>query len=75
MPLLEQNIAVNAQYLQNTHLEAAVLDWDKDLPELVQEFPNGFDAIMSVSLTANMHPLQPLTQLLSIQYGRCNIQH
>ncbi|KAG6852928.1 hypothetical protein C0991_008073 [Blastosporella zonata] len=46
IPLIEHNIDANAAQLQNTRLEAAVLDWDDELPEYVHDFPDGFDAIM-----------------------------
>jgi hypothetical protein len=47
MPLLEQNILANAHLFQHTHPIAAVLDWDNaTLPNLIQEFNEGFDVIV-----------------------------
>ncbi|KAG6900334.1 hypothetical protein C0993_012531, partial [Termitomyces sp. T159_Od127] len=46
IPLIEHNIVANAPHLQNTRLQAAILDWDNEtFPDYVKEFPEGFDAI------------------------------
>ncbi|KAF8074692.1 putative methyltransferase-domain-containing protein [Lyophyllum atratum] len=72
MPLLEQNIATNAVHLQSTHLEAAVLDWDADaLPEYIEDFPDGFDAIIMADVTYNTSSFPSLVNTLSklVQLG------
>jgi uncharacterized phage-like protein YoqJ len=47
MPLLEQNISANAHLFQHSRPTAAVLDWDNEtLPHFIQEYNEGFDAIM-----------------------------
>ena len=46
MPLLKQNISANKPHFPDVHLDAAVLDWDSPLPDFIEEFPQGFDAIV-----------------------------
>lgn len=49
MPLLEHNIATNLPLFPNAPPKAYVLDWDdKDLPDFIQDFTDGFNAIMYV---------------------------
>jgi hypothetical protein len=53
MPLLEYNVSANPHLFQNTRLilKAAVLDWgDEVLPNYIQNFKDGFDAIVYVPL-------------------------
>ncbi|KAG6898321.1 hypothetical protein C0992_011913 [Termitomyces sp. T32_za158] len=66
IPLIEHNVAVNAAHLQNTRFQAAVLDWDDDtLPDFVQEFPEGFDAIIMADVTYNTASFPSLVHTLS----------
>ncbi|KAG5643258.1 hypothetical protein DXG03_001268 [Asterophora parasitica] len=65
MPLLQQNIATNAVHLENTRLEAAVLDWDDDLPSNIRDFPGGFDAIIMADVTYNTSSFPSLARTLS----------
>lgn len=49
MPLLEHNITINAHLFPHMRPVAAVLDWDDDtLPDFMQAFNEGFDAIVYV---------------------------
>ncbi|GLB43363.1 putative rhomboid family protein [Lyophyllum shimeji] len=66
MPLIEQNISANTIHLQNTHVEAAVLDWDDEaLPECVQHLSEGFDAIIMADVTYNTASFPSLVRTLS----------
>ncbi|KAG6826763.1 hypothetical protein H0H92_014539 [Tricholoma furcatifolium] len=65
IPLIEHNIEGNATHLQNTNLEAAVLDWDEELPNFIKEFSDGFDAIFMADVTYNTASFPSLVRTLS----------
>ena len=48
MPLLEHNISANQHLFPFAHPQAAVLDWDEDLPDYIQAIEGGFDVILYV---------------------------
>jgi hypothetical protein len=49
MPILTYNITSNSSFLSSPSvLQAAVLDWENDIPSEVKDI-GGFDAIMFVS--------------------------
>ncbi|RDB15874.1 hypothetical protein Hypma_003674 [Hypsizygus marmoreus] len=66
MPLLEQNMSTNKHHFLKLELEAAVLDWDNEsLPDYIQEFPDGFDAIIMADVTYNTASFPSLVRTLS----------
>lgn len=65
MPLLEHNISANAHLYPASHPQAAVLDWDEDLPDHIQAIEGGFDAIVMADITYNTSSFPPLIRTLS----------
>jgi len=65
MPLLEHNISANQHIFPSTHPQAAVLDWDEELPDNIQAIEGGFDAIMMADITYNTSSFPSLIRTIS----------
>ncbi|PBK65860.1 uncharacterized protein ARMOST_06759 [Armillaria ostoyae] len=67
IPLLEHNIASNGHLLPDgsARPKASVLDWYEDLPDNMQSFSDGFDAIIMADVTYNTSSFPALLRTLA----------
>lgn len=67
IPLLEHNIASNGHLFSDDSArpKASVLDWYEDLPDDIQSFNDGFDAIIMADVTYNTSSFPALLRTLA----------